>query len=75
MAENMYRALWSGIVCVAVTVVVSMVTKPKSDHELIGLVYGLTDIPSEASVAVYQRPWFWAAVVAGLFIVVNVAFW
>jgi solute:Na+ symporter, SSS family len=75
MAENMYRALWSWIVCVLVTVVVSMVTKPKPDAELTGLVYGLTAIPSEASVAVYQRPWFWAAVVAGLFIVVNVAFW
>ena len=75
MAENMYRALWSWIVCVLVTVVVSMVTKPKPDSELTGLVYGLTDIPSEASVAVYQRPWFWAAVVAGLFIVVNVVFW
>jgi SSS family solute:Na+ symporter len=75
MAENMYRALWSWIVCVLVTVVVSMVTKPKPDFELTGLVYGLTDIPSEASVAAYQRPWFWAVVIAGLFIVVNVAFW
>jgi SSS family solute:Na+ symporter len=75
MAENMYRALWSWIVCALVTVVVSLVTKPKPDSELAGLVYGLTDIPSEASVAVYQRPWFWAVVVAGLFIVVNVAFW
>jgi solute:Na+ symporter, SSS family len=75
MAENMYRALWSWIVCVLVTVVVSMATKPKPDSELTGLVYGLTDIPSEASVAAYQRPWFWAVVVAGLFIVVNVAFW
>jgi solute:Na+ symporter, SSS family len=75
MAENMYRALWSWIVCVLVTFVVSMVTKPKPDSELTGLVYGLTAIPSEACVAVYQRPWFWAVVVAGLFIVVNVAFW
>jgi solute:Na+ symporter, SSS family len=75
MAENMYRALWSWIACVLVTVVVSMVTKPKPDSELTGLVYGLTAIPSEASVAVYQRPWFWAVMVAGLFIVVNVAFW
>jgi solute:Na+ symporter, SSS family len=75
MAENMYRALWSWIVCVLVTVVVSMVTKPKPDSELTGLVYGVTEIPSEASVAVYQRPWFWAVVVAGLFLVVNVVFW
>lgn len=75
MAENMYRALWSWLVCVLVTVVVSMLTKPKPDSELTGLVYGVTDIPSEASMAVYQRPWFWAAVVAGLFLVVNVVFW
>jgi SSS family solute:Na+ symporter len=75
MAENMYRALWSWLVCVLVTVVVSMFTTPKPDSELTGLVYGVTDIPSEASVAVYQRPWFWAVVVAALFMVVNVVFW
>ena len=75
MAENMYRALWSWVVCVLVTVAVSMVTTAKPDSELKGLVYGLTDIPSEASVAVFQRPWFWAVIVAGLFVVVNVVFW
>ncbi len=31
MAENMYRALWSWIVCVVVTIVVSYMTKPKTD--------------------------------------------
>ncbi len=45
MAENMYRALWSWIVCVVVTVVVSLLTKPKPDSELVGLVYGVTPIP------------------------------
>src|SRR5574340_895890 len=39
MAENMYRALWSWLVCVIVTVVVSLVTRPKSAGELEGLVY------------------------------------
>src|SRR5216684_3811269 len=47
MAENMYRALWSFLVCVTVTVVVSLATQPKSDAELAGLVYGLTEVPSE----------------------------
>ena len=40
MAENMYRALWSWIICVVVTVVVSLVTTPKPEAELVGLVYG-----------------------------------
>jgi solute:Na+ symporter, SSS family len=75
MAENMYRALWSWIVCVLVTVVISMLTKPKSDSELNGLVYGVTEIPTESYVTVFHRPWFWAAVVAVLFVVVNIVFW
>ena len=56
MAENMYRALWSWLVCVIVTVIVSLMTKPKTDVELKGLVYGVTDIPSEGQVALIQRP-------------------
>ena len=75
MAENMYRALWSWIVCALVTVVISMLTKPKSVSELNGLVYGVTEIPTESYVTVFHRPWFWAAVVGVLFVVVNVVFW
>ncbi len=75
MAENMYRGLWSWIICVAVTVIVSIVTKPKPVSELTGLVYGCTEIPSEDAVAVWRRPVFWACVVGGVFIVLNVVFW
>ena len=75
MAENMYRALWSWIVCVVVTVVVSMVTKPKPIEELKGLVYGATEIPSEGHLPVYQRPWFWAVVIAVVFVIVQIVFW
>jgi SSS family solute:Na+ symporter len=75
MAENMYRALWSWVVCVVVTVGVSLVTKPKPDSELAGLVYGATDIPSDREMAFYERPIFWAAVVAVLFVTLNFLFW
>jgi SSS family solute:Na+ symporter len=75
MAENMYRALWSWIVCVLVTVLVSYITKAKSDAELNGLVYGVTAIPHEAEVPLYHRPTFWAVVVAVAFFVVNIFFW
>src|ERR1700736_2364572 len=60
MAENMYRGLWSWVICVLVTVVVSYLTKPKLESELVGLVYGATAIPSEAEVPWYERPAFWA---------------
>ncbi len=75
MAENMYRAVWSWLVCVIVTVIVSLMTKPKTDAELKGLVYGVTDIPSEGQVALIQRPLFWGVVVAVAFLIVNVIFW
>jgi SSS family solute:Na+ symporter len=75
MAENMYRALWSCIVCVLVTVFVSLMTKPKSDAELNGLVCGATAIPKENYVSFWHRPWFWAVVVAIGFIVLNIIFW
>src|SRR5437588_5294364 len=75
MAENMYRALWSWIVCVVVTVMVSYMTKPKPDVELSGLVYGVTAIPREDEVPLYQRPVFWAAVVGVVFVILNIIFW
>jgi SSS family solute:Na+ symporter len=75
MAENMFRALWSWLVCVAVTVVVSYMTTPKPESELQGLVYGVTPLPREEGVAFYLRPIFWAAAVFVVFIILNILFW
>ncbi|HTX35552.1 MAG TPA: sodium:solute symporter family protein [Bryobacteraceae bacterium] len=75
MAENMFRALWSGLICAAVTLIVSLVTKPKPESELVNLVYGCTDIPSEGHLPLYQRPVFWAGVVALAFVIVQIIFW
>src|SRR5271157_3661549 len=75
MAENMYRALWSWVVCVSVTVVVSLLTKPKPDSELVGLVYGVTPIPHEGDVALWERPIFWGAVVFVVFVLFNIYVW
>jgi len=75
MAEDMYRALWSWMVCVVVTVIVSYSTKPPAVAELTGLVYGVTPLPSEAHVAIFKRPAFWAVVIALVFVALNVIFW
>jgi SSS family solute:Na+ symporter len=75
MAENMYRALWAWIVCVVVTVMVSLVTRPKPESELVGLVYGATELPSDGDIEIYKRPIFWAAVVATVFVILNIIFW
>jgi solute:Na+ symporter, SSS family len=75
LAQDYFQALWSFIVCVVVTVAVSVATKPMPDNALTGLVYGLTEIPSVGDVPLYQKPLFWAAVVTVVFIVLNVIFW
>ena len=75
MAENMYRALWSWLICVTVTIVVSFFTKPKPAAELSGLVYGATEIPSEGNLPLTQRPIFWAALVIVVFVILNIIFW
>jgi SSS family solute:Na+ symporter len=75
MSENMYRALWCWIVCVIVTVVVSLLTKPKPEAELEGLVYGCTKLPSEGHLPIWKRPIFYAAISLGLFLVLQVIFW
>lgn len=75
MAENLYRALWSWIICVVITIVVSLLTQPKTESELRGLVYGYTEIPSDSDLPFYKRPIFWGAGVAVVFGVLQYIFW
>jgi len=75
MSENMYRGLWCWIVTVVVTVVVSLMTKPKSEAELEGLVYGCTKLPSEGQLPIWRRPIFWAGVSFTAFVILNIIFW
>jgi solute:Na+ symporter, SSS family len=75
MAENLYRALWSWIICVVVTVVVSLMTKPVPTEQLSGLVYGVAPIPHDGSTTIWQKPIFWAIVVIVVFFVLNLIFW
>ena len=75
MAENMYRALWCFLVTVIVTFIVSMVTTPKTDAELNGLVYGATTIPQEPPVPWYKNEWSWTALAIVMFLGLNIYFW
>jgi SSS family solute:Na+ symporter len=75
MANDMFRALWSWLICVAVTVIVSLMTRPRPESELNGLVYGATVIPHDGATTIWQKPIFWACVVAVVFVVLNIIFW
>jgi SSS family solute:Na+ symporter len=75
MAENVFRAMWTLIVNVLVTVVVTLITKPKEEKELKGLVYGLTPLPSMEHVPVYKRPIVWGSILGLAFLILNIVFW
>ena len=74
MAENLYRALWSWIICVLVTIAVSLAGKPMADAELSGLVYGVTPIPDDGAKNLFEKPIFWAVVVIVVFFILNIVF-
>ncbi len=74
MAENLYRALWSWIICVVITVAVSLVTKPVPREELAGLVYGITPIPDDGAKTLWEKPIFWAIIVIVVFFALNLIF-
>jgi SSS family solute:Na+ symporter len=68
------------VVDIAVSVVVTSVTKPKPESELRGLVYSLTPKedrhdPSESRLPWYQKPTRLAAISAVMVIVLNIIFW
>jgi SSS family solute:Na+ symporter len=74
MAENLYRALWSWLICVGVTIVVSLAGKPMSNESLAGLVYGVTPLPDDGAKNLFEKPIFWACVVITVFFVLNLIF-
>ena len=75
MAQNFWTAIFAWTVCFAVTIVVSMLSKPRDEEELRGLVYSLTNMPSEEHLAWYKRPVTIGVIVLALTVVLNIIFW
>ena len=75
MAQNFWIAIWAWTACFVVTIVVSLVTRPRPEQELVGLVYGLTKVPHDTGVAWYLRPAPLAAVVGVILVLLNIWFW
>jgi len=75
LAQDMYQALWSCVTCTVVTVLVTLVTKPRPDYELRGLVYSLTDVAKEEHASLFHKPVFWGMVSLGVLLVLQFIFW
>ena len=75
MAQNFWLAIIAWTVCFCLTIVVSFLTKPRPDEEMVGLVYSLTPKAKDGSpVPWYVRPDVLAIVVGVGCVVLNIIF-
>src|SRR5512146_1286700 len=63
MAQNFWAAIFAWCTCFVVTIVVSLLTRPREEKELVGLVYSLTPKPEEEHHAWWGRPAVLAVIV------------
>jgi SSS family solute:Na+ symporter len=75
MAANFWMAIWAWTTCFVVTIVVSLMTKPREDRELVGLVYSLTEKPKDDEAAWYARPAVLGLAVLVAVVALNFIFW
>ena len=74
MAQNFWTAIFAFFINFVVTIVVSLLTEPRPEPELVGLVYSLTPKPVETHLEWYQKPSTLAIAVLAVAAVLNVIF-
>jgi SSS family solute:Na+ symporter len=75
MAQNFWIAIVSFGICFVVTVLLSVLGKPKPAAELKGLVWGATDMPKTGEEPWHKRPVPLALVAAAICIAINIWLW
>jgi len=74
MAQNFWTAIYAWTTCFVVTIVVSLLTRAHQEKELVGLVYSLTERPTQHGLRWYQRPAVLAVVVLAATALLNIIF-
>jgi SSS family solute:Na+ symporter len=75
MAQNFWAAIFAWSSCFIVTIIVSLLSKPREESELVGLVYSLTEKANEDSSVWYKRVTVVGSIVLGLTVLLNIIFW
>ena len=74
MAQNFWTAIFAFSVNMIVTVAVSLMTAPRPEPELVGLVYSLTPKPVETHLEWWQKPSSLAIAVLVMLVALNLVF-
>jgi len=75
MGQAFNIACFAFIACFIVTILVSMVTRPKAKNDLIGLVYSLTPKQKDPDKAWYKNPLWLGLIVLFITIILNIIFY
>jgi SSS family solute:Na+ symporter len=75
MGHAFFIAIMAWLVCFIVTILVSLITKPRPDSELGGLVYSLTSRPKNEAKVWYERPVVLAVIVLAATFLLNLIYW
>jgi SSS family solute:Na+ symporter len=77
LAQTFWTAIVAWVTCFALTILVSLVTRPRPEEELRGLVYSLTPRAgaTDAQLTWYARPAVLATFVLVATLVLNIIFW
>jgi SSS family solute:Na+ symporter len=74
MAQNFWTAIYAWTTCFLITIIVSLLTRAHEEKELAGLVYSLTERPTQHDLSWYQRPAVLAVVVLVATALLNIIF-
>ena len=74
MAQNFWIAIFAWTICFLTTLAISLVTQPRAEKELEGLVYGLTKMPRNDGAKWYKRPVPVAILIGALVLILNLWF-
>jgi SSS family solute:Na+ symporter len=75
MGHAFFIAIMSWSICFMVTLLVSLITKPKPESELEGLVYSLTTKPRTKYQSLHENPYVLAGVVLVVTTYLNYLYW
>jgi SSS family solute:Na+ symporter len=74
LAQTFWTAITAWTTCMVVTIVISLLTRPRPDEELRGLVYALTPRPRDHEQNFWQRPLTLGLIVLAMTALLNFVF-
>jgi SSS family solute:Na+ symporter len=74
LGQTFWTAIFAWTTCFVITIVVSLLTRPRKEEELVGLVYALTPRPPSTARAFWEKPAFLGIITLILLLILNLLF-